>query len=98
MRLAANAFGCVDGVAHEAVLLDLSAPHQSFDHRPEVKTNADAEPHFAEQPPELKAEYVFSAPTRIAAEAWDLSRRNVSTAQTRPLNSKASFAHQQPLR
>ena len=37
--------------------------------------------------------YVFSAPTRIAAGARDLSRRNLSTAQTRPQNSKASFAH-----
>ncbi len=42
------------------------------------------------------AEYVLSAPTRIAAGARDLSRRNVSTAQTRPQNSKASFAHQHP--
>jgi hypothetical protein len=33
---------------------------------------------------------VFSAPTRIAAGSRDLSRRNVSTAQTRPENSKAS--------
>ena len=40
--------------------------------------------------------FVFSAPTRIAAGARDLSRRNVSTAQTRPQNSKASFAHQHP--
>ena len=37
--------------------------------------------------------YVFSAPARLAAGARDLSRRNVSTVQTRPQNSKASFAH-----
>src|SRR5438105_1990639 len=40
--------------------------------------------------------YLFSALTRIAAGARDLSRRNVSTALTRPQNSKASFAHQHP--
>ena len=40
--------------------------------------------------------YGFSALTRIAAGARDLSRRDVSTAQTRPQNSKASFAHQHP--
>src|SRR6266702_4612010 len=38
--------------------------------------------------------YVFTAPTRIAAGARDLSRRNVSTAQTRSRYSKAAFAHQ----
>src|SRR5580765_5649241 len=42
--------------------------------------------------------YVFSAPTSIAAGARDLSRRNVSTAQTRPQYSKASLAYQHPLR
>src|SRR5439155_7299424 len=42
------------------------------------------------------ASYMFSAPIRIAAGARDLSRRNVSTAPTRPQNSKASFAHQHP--
>src|SRR5439155_567995 len=52
LRLAADAFGSVHGVAHKAVRLDLRAPHQSFDHRPEVETNADAEAHFAEQPPQ----------------------------------------------
>jgi hypothetical protein len=41
-------------------------------------------------------EFLFSAPTGLAAGARDLSRRNVSTAQTRPQNSKASFAHQHP--
>src|SRR5437016_10142870 len=47
--------------------------------------------------PAPERRYVFSASTRIAAGTRDLSRRNVSTAQTRPQNSKASFAHQ-PLR
>ena len=37
---------------------------------------------------------MFSAPTRLDEGARDLSRRNVSTAQTRPQNPKASFAHQ----
>src|SRR5216117_2576820 len=46
--------------------------------------------------PAPERRYVFSASTRIAAGARDLSRRNVSTAQTRPQNSKASFAHQHP--
>src|SRR3989442_372201 len=46
--------------------------------------------------PAPERRYVFSAPTRIAAGARDLSRRNVSTAQTRTRNSKASFAHQHP--
>src|SRR6266480_3363980 len=41
-------------------------------------------------------QYVSSVPARIAAGARDLSRRNVSTAQTRPQNSKAFFAHQHP--
>jgi len=40
----------------------------------------------------------FSAPTRLAAGARDLSRRNVSTAQPRPQSSKSSFAHQHRLR
>src|SRR5439155_4605140 len=35
-------------------------------------------------------EYMFRTPTRIAAGARDLSRRNVSSAQKRPQNSKAS--------
>src|SRR6266705_5018848 len=46
--------------------------------------------------PAPERRYVFSASTRIAAGARDLSPRNVSTAQTRPQNSKASFAHQHP--
>jgi len=40
--------------------------------------------------------YVFTAPTRIAAGARDLSRRNVSTTQTRSQYSKAAFAPQHP--
>src|SRR5881396_1271403 len=46
--------------------------------------------------PAPERRYVFSAPTKIAAGARDLSRRNVRTAQTRPQNSKAFFAHQHP--
>jgi hypothetical protein len=38
----------------------------------------------------------FSAPTRIATGARDLSRRNVSIAQTRSQNPNASFADQRP--
>src|SRR5206468_2899006 len=46
--------------------------------------------------PAPERRYVFSPSTKIAAGARDLSRRNVRTAQTRPQNSKASFAHQHP--
>src|SRR6266487_37754 len=46
--------------------------------------------------PAPERRYVFSPSTKIAAGARDLSRRNLSTAQTRPQNSRASFAHQHP--
>src|SRR6266571_4603939 len=48
--------------------------------------------------PTCSARYVFSAPTRIAAGARDLSRRNVSTAQTRPQKFQSLLRSPAPLR
>src|SRR5438552_15726039 len=46
----------------------------------------------------LAGMYVFSGPTGIAAGARDLSRRNVSTAQTRPQRVQSILRSPTPLR